>query len=71
MSDDDHAGANAGLVLVGLLSETLPLQDQAKGAPTSSAPLGCATRPNATLREQKVKMRVARELSAREEQHAD
>jgi hypothetical protein len=33
MFDDDHAVANAGLAFVGLLSEKLPLEDQAKGRP--------------------------------------
>jgi len=31
MFDDDHAVANAGLALVGLLSEKLLFEDQAKG----------------------------------------
>jgi hypothetical protein len=33
MFDDDHAVANVGFALVGLLSEKLPLEDQAKGRP--------------------------------------
>lgn len=33
MFGDDHAVANAGLALVGLISEKLPLEDQAMGWP--------------------------------------
>jgi hypothetical protein len=33
MFDGGHAFANAGLTLVGLLSEKLPLEDQAKERP--------------------------------------
>ena len=61
MFDDDHAVANVGLALVGLLSEKLLFEDQAKGRPASrSAPLGRATRPEVILREQMVTIRVVR-----------
>ena len=61
MFDDDHAVAKAGLALVGLLSEQLLFEDQANERPASrSVPLGRATRPEVTLREPVVTIRVAR-----------
>ena len=57
--DDDHAVANAGLALVGLLSEKMLFEDQTQWRPASrSAPLGRATQPEVTLREQMVTVRV-------------
>jgi hypothetical protein len=61
MFDDDHAVAKAGLALVGLLSEKLLFEDQAKERPRiEKCSSGRATQPEVTLREPMVTIRVAR-----------